>query len=151
MLYSRINRSDPDKVFMVVKNSYSTAALSNGQAVIWDFLTDADGVGVTKPTAIATNAGFAFAGIVTEDIAIGGYGLIQIYGYHSGIRAHSITAGTPAIAKGRPLCLNAAGGEFCMESFNTGATVDLIFPQAFAMAANALWTTAAIAGFIKAM
>ena len=36
MLLQRINRSDPEKIFIVVKNSYSTASLTNGQAVIWD-------------------------------------------------------------------------------------------------------------------
>ena len=36
MLFKRINRADPEKIFIVVKNSYSTASLTNGQAVIWD-------------------------------------------------------------------------------------------------------------------
>ena len=62
MLFQRINRTDPEKVFLVAYNSYSTASLSNGQAVIWDFATDADGVSVTMPSARATNAGVAVAG-----------------------------------------------------------------------------------------
>ena len=33
MLFQRINRSNPEKVFIVVYNSYSTAALTNGQGV----------------------------------------------------------------------------------------------------------------------
>ena len=37
MLMARINRTDPEKVFIVAFNSWSTAALSNGQAVIWDY------------------------------------------------------------------------------------------------------------------
>ena len=64
MLMNRINRTDPEKVFIVVKNSFSTASLSNGQAVIWDYTADADGVGVTKPTAGSGRAchfGTAFA------------------------------------------------------------------------------------------
>ena len=36
MLFQRINRSDPEKVFIVAKNTYSTASLSNGQAVNWE-------------------------------------------------------------------------------------------------------------------
>ena len=51
MLFQRVNRSNPEKIFIVAKNSYSTASLTNGQAVIWDWTTDGDGVGVTLATA----------------------------------------------------------------------------------------------------
>ena len=152
MLFQRINRSDPEKVFVVVKNSYATAALTNGQAVTWDFITaDADGVSVTMPLARATNAGFAFAGIVAETIAVGAYGLIQVYGYHSAARCRSKTSSGPGIHKGRPLALNSAGSLFCLESIQTKSTVLIVYPQAFALADNSVWTTAAMAVFIKAM
>ena len=52
MLFQRINRSDPEKVFIVVKNSYSTAAITVGQAVVFDYTTDQDGVGVTQPSTV---------------------------------------------------------------------------------------------------
>lgn len=35
MIYQRVNRSDPEKIFLVVYNSYS-AAVSNGYALQWD-------------------------------------------------------------------------------------------------------------------
>ena len=38
MLWQRINRSSPEKVFVVAYNSYSTAAITNGQGVNWDLL-----------------------------------------------------------------------------------------------------------------
>src|SRR5262245_44989328 len=102
MLFQRINRTSPEKVFVVAFNSYSTAAITNGQAVNWDFITDSDGVGVTIPLARATNAGVAAAGIVASaSIASGDYGLIQVYGFHSAVRVRTVTLGTPAIAKGR--------------------------------------------------
>jgi hypothetical protein len=151
MIFMRANRSNPEQVFISVKNSYSTASLTNGQAVIFDFATDADGVGVTRPTARATNGGVAIAGIAAATIAAGDYGLVQVYGYHSAVRTRAITGGTPAIAAGRPLALNSAGSLFCLESIATGSTSILVFPCAFALAANATWTTAAIAAFIKAM
>lgn len=151
MLFQRINRTDPEKVFIVVKNSYSTAALSNGQAVIWDFATDGDGVGVTMPSARATNAGIAVAGIAAEAIAAAGYGLVQVYGYHSAVRVRNMTGGTPAIAAGSPLCLNSAGSVFCLENFDTGSTNIQVAPCGFALAAQASWTTKAVAAFIKAL
>lgn len=151
MLFQRINRTNPEKVFIVVYNSYSTAALSNGQAVIWDFATDADGVGVTRPTARATNAGMAAAGIAAEAIASGDYGLLQVYGYHSAVRMRTVTGGTPAIVAGRPLVINVAGSVFCLESVSTASTAVLTFPVGFSLGATAGFTTAARAAFIRAL
>lgn len=152
MLFQRINRTDPEKVFVAVYNSYSTAAITNGQGVNWDFITDSDGVGVTIPLARATNAGVAAAGVVaTASIAAGDYGLVQVYGYHSAVRVRTVTGGSPAIAKGRPLVMNVAGSVFCLESVSTASTVILTFPCAFALAANSSFTTLAKAAFIKAL
>ena len=152
MLFQRINRSSPEKVFVSVYNSYSTAAVTNGQGVNWDFITDIDGVGITIPLARATNQGFGAAGIVASaSIAAGDYGLVQVYGYHSAVRVRSVTIGIPAIAKGSPLAMNAAGSVFCLESFATHFTGIHIWPMAFALAANASWTTLAKAAFIKAL
>jgi hypothetical protein len=150
MLFQRVNRSDPEKVFVVAKNSY-TVALSNGQAVMWDFVTDCDGVSVERPTARATNAGFAAAGVVAETIGVGSYGLIQVYGYHSSAITRSKTSSGPGIHKGRPLALNSAGSLFCLESIVTASNAIIIYPCAFALADNSVWTSSAIAVFIKAM
>lgn len=151
MMFPRINRSNPEKVFISVYNSYSTAALSNGQAVIWDFATDADGVGVTRPTARASNAGMAAAGIAAESIAAGDYGLLQVYGYHSATRVRTVTAGTPAIVPGRPLVINAAGSVFCLESVSTASNTILTFPIGFSLGSTGGWTTIAKPVFIRAL
>jgi len=151
MLFQRINRSDPEKIFLVVYNSYSTAALTNGQAVNWDFVTDADGVSVTRPLARATNGGIAIAGVAAEGIAVGAYGLIQVYGYHSAVRVRAITAGSPAITAGRPLVANAVGSLFCLESITTGSTHLQVAQVGFALAGWSSWTTSTIAAFLKCL
>lgn len=153
MILQRINRTDPEKIFIVVKNSWSSDALVNGQAVIWDFPNDADGVGVTRPTAIVTNMGFAAAGIVAEGIAIGDYGLVQVYGYHAAVKARVYTSAAQDIEAGTPLALNAAGSLYCLENYATATTsaTPVRYPMAFALAAQTQWTTAAIAAFIKAL
>jgi len=154
MIFQRINRTNPEKIFLVAYNSYTTASLTNGQAAAWDVITDCDGVSVTLPQATATTAGVSFAGIVAETIAAGSYGLIQVYGYHSAVRARAAstsgTGATKAIAKGTPLQLSQTAA-FCLEAHATESTVILAYPIGFALAANALWTTAAIAAFIKAL
>ncbi len=152
MLFQRINRSSPEKVFVVVKNGYTTAALSNGQVVNWDFITAKDGVTVTMPLARATNGGFAAAGIVASaTIASADYGLVQVYGFHSAARTREITGGIPALTLGVPLAANAAGSLFVLENLSTGFTGVKTFPIAIAMGANTSWTTVAKAVFIKAM
>jgi len=90
MLFQRINRSDPEKVFIVVKNGYATAALTNGQPVMWD-LTDKDGVSVS--ISIGAKAPGLFAGVAVESIAVGAYGLIQIFGYHPSVVVTCSTTG----------------------------------------------------------
>ncbi len=159
MEFQRLNRTDPEKIFIVVYNSYSTASLTNGQAVIWDYATDSDGVGVTKPTDTfnvkALHNGAAFAGIAAETIAVGAYGLLQVYGYHSAVRIRSWTGGVPAIAKGTALaCVSAV---FCLESYINYALATSSLTQlnvrlaGFALAAQASWTTKAVACFLKAL
>jgi len=159
MLFQRVNRSDPEKVFIVAYNDYATASLTNGQAVIWDYAASANGVGVTKPTdgtTVNSHYGIAFAGIVAETIASGSYGLIQVYGYHSAVRVHTVTGTNPAIAAGTGL--TCVGAEFCLTSYkananNTTTTVTCHNVEwvAFALAAQASFTTKAIACFIKAL
>jgi len=155
MLFQRINRTDPEKVFIVVKNSYSTGSLSNGQAVRWDYTTDKDGVGVTKPTANAVSHGVSIAGIAAETIAHGSYGLIQVYGYHSAVRVRTISTtgngdnGYAAIAVGTPL-VQAVTAVFALEGKDISATNNL-HACGFALAAQASFTTKAIAAFIKCL
>lgn len=104
MLFKRISRSNPERVFIVVKNGYTTASLTNGQPVMWD-MGDADGVSVTQPSA-AFKRGSAFAGIVAETIASGDFGLIQVYGHHTAVIVDAST--TADIYTGAPLFMSVA-------------------------------------------
>lgn len=151
MLWQRINRNNPERCFVLVYNSYSTASLTNGQGVIWDFATDQDGLSVTRPTARATNAGLAGAGVIAETIAAGAYGLMQVYGIHTATRVRTVTGGSPAITAGRPLAINVAGSVFCLESMSTASKQIVVFPMAFSLGATAGFTTAARAVFVKSL
>src|SRR5512139_306131 len=108
MRFQRINKSDPEKIFIVVKNSYSTASMTAGQAVQWDYTTDADGVAVTIPRARATSSGAAVAGVIAETIAHGNYGLCQVWGYCASARIRNESGGV-GMGAGAPLAINAAG------------------------------------------
>lgn len=151
MLFARINRANPEKVFVVCLNSSTTSALSNGQAVAWDYVTDVNGYSVMRPTANATSAGTACAGVVSEAIAVGEYGLVQCWGYHSATRVRAKTSAGPEVLAGTSLVVNTAGSLYCLESMTTASTVVLTYPCGFAYGATAGFTTATIAVHIKAL
>jgi hypothetical protein len=158
MLFQRVNRTNPEKAFLVAKNSYSTASLTNGQAVIWDWTTDGDGVGVTLATATNSVAcGIDVAGIASETIAAGNYGLLQVYGYHSAVRVRTMTTtghvyneSLAAVAKGTPL-VGGISTVFALEGVTPAETAQVLHPCGFALAAQASFTTKAIAVFLKCL
>ena len=158
MLFQRVNRTNPEKVFLVAKNSYSTASLTNGQAVIWDWTTDGDGVGVTLATATENvSCGIDVAGIATETIAAGNYGLLQVYGYHSAVRVRTMTTtghvyneSLAAVAKGTPL-VGGITTVFALEGITPAETAQVLHPCGFALAAQASFTTKAVAVFLKCL
>ncbi len=83
MLLKRVNRTDPERVFIVMKNSYSTAAFSAGQWVAHDVIVDEDGVSATKPGGVGRHA---VAGVAVEAVAVNDYGLVQVWGFRNGAR-----------------------------------------------------------------
>ena len=158
MLFQRVNRTDPEKVFIVAKNSWASASLTNGQAVVWDWTTDVDGVGVTKAIATANvSQGTDVAGVATETIPSGSYGLLQVYGYHSAVRVRRLTStghvydeSTADVAKGTPL-VGGVSAAFCLEGISPVETAQVLKPCAFAFAASTLFTTATMAVFLKCL
>jgi len=136
MLIQRVNRTDPEKVFVVAKNSYSTAAITVGQAVVWDYTTDADGVGVTQPTTALMKLP---AGIVeTASIAAGDYGLVQVYGHN----ANALVSGSSGTIAGIQLVM--INGAFdlrrlstAIDTFGQGVVHAFVAGQAYSTGASA--------------
>jgi hypothetical protein len=146
MLFARISRSNPERAFIVAKNGYGTAALTNGQPVMWD-LGDADGVNVTMPSA-AFKRGSAFAGIVAETIAVSGYGLIQVYGYHSAVIVDSST--TADIYTGAPLFMSVAAFNLEGPYIASGGTAGVHLDDRQVACALEAYTLVGTTGTIKA-
>lgn len=96
MLFSRINRSDAEKIFIIAQN-VSGSTMTAGYAAAFDTGASADGVRVSQPTSAAVNA---FAGVADEDIANNAYGRIQVYGYRSSVY---VTSSAGSSATGDPL------------------------------------------------
>ena len=126
MELQRVNRTDPERIFVVVKNSYSTASLSANQWVSYDTKTDEDGVGVTKAGAtLFTDIGVD--GVVVETIAHGDYGLIQVYGYRNAARLSGGSGlNTSKVSEGTYLYIKTSG--FAVHGLHTLASTVTIKP-----------------------
>lgn len=122
MLFGRINREDPERVFVIVQNSYATAALSPDQWVAWDHITDQDGVAVTKPGGELRGS---LAGVAVDTIGVGDYGLVQVWGYRSGARcAGGSGLATSKISAGTVLvCATSGFAVQAMHDLSSAATV----------------------------
>lgn len=81
MLFQRINRSDPEKVFMVVKASGIAALID--RPVAMQFTGTDDGLLVNQADAAVKLT--AIVGIADAAIPDGTYGLVQVYGFRSSV------------------------------------------------------------------
>ena len=78
MIFQRLNRTDPERVFIVVQ---ANEALAIDDACQWELASASiDGV---KTRAPDTGNLFAFVGVADAAIALNAFGLVQIFGYRS--------------------------------------------------------------------
>lgn len=78
MLFKRVNRDQPEQVFISVLCNESNA---KDDACIWETASASiDGVKVRQPD---TSVLYGFVGIADSAITSGDYGLVQVYGYRS--------------------------------------------------------------------
>jgi len=81
MLFKRLNREQPEQVFVVCQNNIgSGTAMVANQAVQLDITTNVDGVKAVVPTTAGL---WCFLGIADAAIGDQDYGLVQVYGYRS--------------------------------------------------------------------
>lgn len=107
MEIQRLNRSDPERLFMTFKNSYSTASITPGQWVAHDVVADQDGVAVTKPNG---RDRYMIAGVSASTTPSGGFGLVQVWGFRSDVRCSAGSGlATSKISSGTPLFVSTSG------------------------------------------
>jgi hypothetical protein len=115
MLFQRINRTDPEKVFIVMK---AGEALLQGRPVAIQS-TGAD-EGITGMLADAATDGSAVLGIAHTAIASGEFGLVQVYGYRTdGVVL--ISASNLTILNNAVYCVASASSGFLSMSVSAGA------------------------------
>jgi len=133
MEIQRLNRSDPERIFMTFKNSDATT-ISAGHWAALDMVTDQDGVGVDKPSGVLRNK---IIGVSLTNIAAGAYDKFQIWGFNSNVRAKGGTQiGTNDLTAGVPLQIATSGfypTRFLATSANVVSDYGLQGPIGYAM------------------
>ena len=148
MLFQRTNRSDPERVFIVVLSNEAQAA---DDTVQWELTAASiDGVKVRQPD---TANEWAFVGIADAAIASGSYGLVQIYGYRSTSRLFQTNT---SINTGVPLVPVAAVVYMASISSLTTSSSDVTLQPVFAVLGESIVSSSASATvsrkiFLRAM
>ena len=115
MLIQQLNRTDPEKVFIVVKNAEGSE-IKKDAVVQLDISTDIDGNRAVQPNSNELNA---VIGLADKAIADGAFGLVQCYGYRASSIVFqtdtSIAAGVKLVAvAGQNYAQSSASGDLLL-------------------------------------
>ena len=115
MLFQRINRTDPEKIYMIVKAD--GGGLMVGRPVCFHFTGTDDGL--LGSLADAPTDGTSVVGIANAAIAAGDYGLVQCYGYRTDCQF--LGASNFAADCGAIMAVASASSGFLSQSVSLGA------------------------------
>lgn len=118
MQIQQLNRTDAEKVFIIVRNVDGGGSITTGMGACL-VATAASGNGVSAVRSLPALAR-DFVGVAVQDIAINAYGLVQAWGYVSSVFL-SQSVGSWTITSGDQLRLNVTA---------PGAFTSVITPQA---------------------
>lgn len=83
MLFQRVNRSDPERVFISLRNTEGSSLTADSVCQWATASASVDGVAIRAPDT--SHAG-SIVGVVDAAISDGDYGLVQVWGYRSSSR-----------------------------------------------------------------
>jgi len=140
MIFQRVNRTDPERVFVVMEGNEAGIAADD---VVPLELTAAsvDGVKIRQPDTANL---LAVVGVADAAIASGSYGLVQVYGYRSTSRigptnatqtslgqALTPVAGQDYFSTITSLGMNGHPMAILLESLTTGVSSDTVSKKIF--------------------
>ena len=109
MLIQQLNRTDAERVQMMVKNVDGSGSIMTGWGVMFATAgASIDGVSSVKSTAAAIKG---FVGVATQDIAINGFGLVTAWGYVNSVQISNVGSSI-TITAGDTLIPGAVAGTF---------------------------------------
>lgn len=146
MLIQRISRSDPERVFVVIRAD--EAGVSRGWSVAFNFDGTRNGIDVEQTDAVDNLA--VQVGIAHTDIANGDYGLAQVYGYDDDVVVWQTNV---SYSVGSPLGLISAHSCYNVVSASAPDSHSVIayIAAAATLATSGTSTTNRIACFLRFM
>lgn len=118
MLIQQLNRTDAERVQIVVKNVDGSGSITTGMGVVLcDLAASMDGIGSLKAKVASAKY---FIGVASQDIPINGYGLVTAWGYAASVYL-SQSVGSWTITAGDTLIIGAT---------ESGAFTSVVVPQA---------------------
>jgi len=141
VIFQRVNRSDPERVFVVMLSNETCAADDAVQLELT--AASIDGVKVRLPD---TGNLYAFVGVADAAITSGNYGLVQVYGYRSTSRVFQTNT---SIDTGEALVPTA--GQVYLQSVATviTSTSDVTLQPIFAVLGESIASSAGSATISK--
>jgi hypothetical protein len=150
MLFQRLSRSDPERVFVVLQNNEGSTIAKDDACQFELASASIDGVKVRQPD---TSNEFAFAGLADAAIAAGDFGLVQVYGYRS---SSKIFQTNTSIDTGAALIPTAGQAYLQSVASSTTSTSNVTLQPIYAVLGESIVNSAASATvsrkvFIRAM
>jgi hypothetical protein len=109
MLIQQLNRTDPEKVQIMVKNVDGGGSITTGLGVCFPLSgASIDGISAVKSTAALARG---FVGVAIQDIAINGFGLVTAWGYVNSVQISNVGTSI-TITAGDHLLAGAVAGTF---------------------------------------
>lgn len=119
MLIQQLNRTDAERVQIVVKNVDGGGSITTGMGVCFaQVAASADGVSSVRQTKALQNS---FVGVAVQDIAINAFGLVTAWGFAASVLI-SQSVGSYTITSGDVLKTS--------DSTQVGAFTSVLTPQA---------------------
>lgn len=128
MLIQQLNRTDPERVQMIVKNVDGSGSITTGYGAMYPSSgASIDGVSSVKFTGAGIKG---FVGVATQDIAINGFGLVTAWGYVNSV-AISNVGSSITITAGDTLLPGGVAGTF-FSSITAQAMSTLLYKYVYA-------------------
>jgi hypothetical protein len=109
MLIAQLNRADPERVQLMMKNVDGSGSITTGWGVAFPLSgASIDGISVVKATGALARG---FCGVATQDIAINGFGLATIWGFVNSVQISNVGTSLTVTA-GNQLLAGAVAGTF---------------------------------------
>lgn len=109
MLIQQLNRTDPERVQLMVKNVDGGGSITTGLGACFPISgASIDGISAVKSTAALARG---FVGVATQDIAINGFGLVTAWGQVNSVQISNVGSSI-TITAGDQLLAGAVAGTF---------------------------------------